>query len=155
MQGKPSVIDALNALLANELAARDQYLIHSRMLADWGLVKAPDRIAHEMADEAAHADALIKRILMLDGTPAMTPAALNVGVDLPSIYANDLGVELDVVTNLREVIALCEREQDFVSRDVLLPMLLDTEQDHAHWLEQQLGLIQKVGLENYLQSQMG
>lgn len=92
---------------------------------------------------------------MLDGTPAMTPAALNVGVDLPSIYANDLDVELDLVTNLREVIALCEREQDFVSRDVLLPMLVDTEQDHAHWLEQQLGLIQKVGLDNYLQSQMG
>lgn len=155
MQGEPGVIDALNALLVNELAARDQYLIHSRMLAHWGLVRAAERIAHEMGDEAAHADALIKRILMLDGTPTMAPAALNVGSDLPSIFANDLAVELAVVAHLRDVIALCEREQDFVSRDVLLPMLDDTEQDHAHWLEQQLGLIQKVGRENYLQSQMG
>ena len=155
MQGKPAVIAALNAQLVNELAARDQYLIHSRMLAHWGLARAADRIAHEMADEAGHADAMIKRILMLDGMPAMTPAALNIGADLPGSYANDLAVELAVVKHLREVIARCERERDFVSRDVLLPMLVDTEQDHAYWLEQQLGLIQQVGLQNYLQSQMG
>lgn len=155
MQGKPAVIAALNALLVNELAARDQYLIHSLMLAHWGLARAAERIAHEMADEAGHADALIKRILMLDGTPAMTPAALNVGADLPGIYANDLAVELAVVKHLREVMALCERERDFVSQDVLLPMLVDTEQDHAYWLEQQLGLIRQAGLESYLQSQMG
>ncbi len=155
MQGRRVVIDALNALLVNELAARDPYFIHSRMLAEWGLARAADRIAHEMADEAEHADALIKRILMLGGAPAMTPAAWKVGADLPGIYANDLAVEQAVVMHLREVIALCEREQDFVTRGVLLPMLVDTEEDHAHWLEQQLGLIQEVGLQNYLQSQMG
>lgn len=155
MHGQPAVLDALNALLVDELAARDQYFIHSRMLAEWGLVKAAERIAHEMDDETAHAGALIKRILMLGGTPKMTPSALNVGADLPSIYANDLAVELAVVRHLREVIALSERERDFVTRDVLLPMLKDTEEDHAHWLEQQLGLIQRVGLQNYLQSQMG
>ncbi|MFT3818957.1 MAG: bacterioferritin [Rubrivivax sp.] len=154
MQGKPVILDALNALLVDELAARDQYFIHSRMLAEWGLAKAAERIAHEMDDETSHAAALIKRILMLDGTPKMTPSALNVGSDLPSIYANDLAVELVVVQHLREVIALCEAERDFVTRQVLLPMLEDTEQDHAHWLEQQLGLIQRVGLQNYLQSQM-
>ena len=155
MQSHPAILDALNALLVDELAARDQYFIHSRMLAEWGLSRAAERIAHEMSDETAHADALIKRILVLGGTPKMTPTALKVGTDLPSIYANDLAVELAVVQHLREVMTLCERVRDFVTRDVLLPMLEDTEQDHAHWLEQQLGLIQRVGLENYLQSQMG
>ena len=155
MQGSAPVLDALNALLVDELAARDQYFIHSRMLGEWGLAKAAERISHEMDDETAHADALIKRILMLGGTPRMTPSALNVGADLPSIFANDLAVELKVVTHLREVMALCETERDFVTREILLPMLVDTEQDHAHWLEQQLGLIQRIGLQNYLQSQMG
>ncbi len=155
MQGHPAVLDALNALLVNELAARDQYFIHSRMLSEWGLTKAAARIAHEMEDETAHADALIRRILMLEGTPRMTPAALNVGADLPGIFANDLAVEISVVNHLREVMALCEREADFVTRDLLLPMLRDTEEDHAHWLEQQLNLIRLVGLPNYLQSQMG
>lgn len=154
MQGHPAVLDALNALLANELAARDQYFLHSRMLSDWGLAKAAARIAHEMQDEAAHADALIKRILMLGGKPAMTPSALDIGTDLPSIYAKDLAIELAVVKHLREVIALCEAERDYVTRAVLLPMLEDTEQDHAYWLEQQIGLIDRVGLQNYLQSQI-
>lgn len=154
MQGHPAVIDALNALLVDELAARDQYFIHSHMLTEWGLARAAARIAHEMDDETAHAAALIKRILMLGGTPRMTPSALDVGHDLPSIFGNDLAVELAVVKHLREVIALCERESDYVTRGVLLPMLDDTEQDHAHWLEQQLRLIGLVGLPNYLQSQM-
>jgi len=154
MQGPSAVIDALNSLLVDELAARDQYFIHSRMLVHWGFEKIGERIAHEMQDETEHADALIKRILLLEGTPTMTPSALNVGADVPAIIGNDLAVELKVVAHLREVIALCERERDYVSREVLLPMLEDTEQDHAWWLEQQLGLIQKVGLQNYLQSQM-
>lgn len=155
MQGKPIILDALNALLAGELASRDQYFIHGRMLSEWGLTKVAERITHEMSDETLHADALIKRILMLGGTPKMTLAPLNVGSDLPSILANDLALELSVVQDLRKVIALCETESDFVTRDILMPMLEDTEQDHAHWLEQQLGLIDKVGLQNYLQSQMG
>lgn len=154
MQGQACVIDALNDLLVDELAARDQYFIHSRMLSEWGLPRIAERIAHEMDDETDHAAALIKRILMLGGTPRMRPSALTVGSDLPSILANDLAVELAVVQHLRQVIALCESERDFVTRAVLLPMLEDTEQDHAHWLEQQLGLIQRVGLQNYLQSQM-
>ncbi|HEX6363742.1 MAG TPA: bacterioferritin [Albitalea sp.] len=155
MQGQPAVIDALNALLVDELAARDQYFIHSRMLHNWGFEKIAERIGHEMQDETEHADALIKRILLLEGVPRMTPSAIDVGADVPGIIANDLAVELRVVDHLREVIALCERERDFVTRDVLMPMLEDTEEDHAWWLEQQLGLIQKVGLQNYLQSQMG
>jgi bacterioferritin len=155
MQGQAAVIDALNALLVDELAARDQYFIHSRMLANWGFDKLADRIGHEMHDETEHADALIKRILTLEGTPRMTPSGLDVGADVQGILSNDLAVELKVVGHLREVMALCERERDFVTRDVLLPMLKDTEEDHAWWLEQQLALIGKVGLQNYLQSQMG
>jgi bacterioferritin len=154
MQGQPAVIDALNDLLVDELAARDQYFIHSRMLMNWGFEKIGERIAHEMHDETGHADALIRRILMLGGTPRMTPSGLDIGADVPGIIASDLAVELRVVDHLREVIALCERERDYVTRDVLMPMLEDTEEDHAWWLEQQLGLIQKVGLQNYLQSQM-
>ena len=154
MQGSPAVIDALNALLVDELAARDQYFIHSRMLAHWGLDRLARRIGHEMDDETGHADALIRRILLLDGTPRMTPSGLNVGTDVPGILGNDLAVERKVVRHLRDVIALCERERDFVTRGVLLPMLDDTEEDHAYWLEQQLALIQSVGLHNYLQSQM-
>lgn len=155
MQGSPAVLDALNALLVNELAARDQYFIHSRMLSEWGLHRIAERISHEIDDETAHADALIRRILMLGGVPRMTPAALDVGADLPQILRKDLAVELAVVDHLREVMALCEAERDFVTRGLLLPMLEDTEQDHAHWLEQQLRLIDLVGLPNYLQSQMG
>lgn len=154
MQGHPAILDALNALLVDELAARDQYFIHSRMLSEWGLTKLADRIGHEMEDETGHADALIRRILMLGGTPRMTPSGLDVGHDVPSILQNDLAVELRVVQHLREVMALCEAERDYVTRDILLPMLDDTEQDHAHWLEQQLRLIGLVTLPNYLQSQM-
>jgi len=154
MKGNPQVLSALNALLPGELAARDQYLIHSRMLQDWGLHRAAQRLSHEREEEAEHADALIRRILFLEGTPQMTPSPLTVGTDLPDIFRKDLALEMTVITNLKEAIALCERERDFVSREILEQMLDDTEEDHAHWLEQQLRLIDMIGLENYLQSQM-
>jgi bacterioferritin len=154
MSGSPAVLVALNALLVDELAARDQYFIHSRMLAEWGFEKAAARIAHEMEDETGHADALIRRILMLGGHPDMKPSTLTIGHDLPEVFANDLAVEISVTAHLREVMALCERERDFVTRDILLPMLIDTEEDHAHWLSQQLNLIRLMGLPNYLQSQL-
>lgn len=155
MQGNPQVIATLKALLADELAARDQYFIHSRMLYNWGLGKLAARIAHEVEDETGHASALIRRILFLEDTPSMTPSPITVGHDVPSMLRNDLAVELMVVRNLRAAIALCEQEKDYVTREILEPMLDDTEEDHAHWLEQQIGLIDLVGLENYLQSQMG
>ena len=153
MQGNPIIIDTLNQLLAGELAARDQYFIHSRMLSEWGLSKLAERISHEMQDETGHADVLIRRILFLEGAPAMVPAALNIGNDVVSILQNDLAVELQVVADLRKAIKLCEQHGDYVSREQLLPMLDDTEIDHAHWLEQQLRLIQLMGLQNYIQSQ--
>ncbi|MBB4843129.1 bacterioferritin [Paucibacter oligotrophus] len=153
MPSTSPVITALNHLLSHELAARDQYFIHSRMLAEWGFAKTAARIAHEMEDETAHADVLIKRILMLGGLPAMQASALNIGFDVPSMLASDLAVEQTVGQLLRETIALCEQTRDYVSRDLLLPLLVETEVDHAHWLEQQQRLITQLGLANYLQSQ--
>lgn len=154
MKGNKKVVAALNELLADELAARDQYFIHSRMLGEWGLHHAAARIAHEVEDETAHAAALISRILFLEGTPDMVPSKISVGKDIADMFGKDLAVELQVVDNLRKAMALCEHEHDYVTRDLLLKMLIDTEIDHAHWLEQQLRLIDMVGLPNYLQSQL-
>ncbi len=155
MKGSSRVIEQLQKLLNNELAARDQYFIHSRMYEDWGLTKLYERIGHEMEDETMHADALIKRILFLEGTPDLSqPDALRVGSDVPAMLQNDLDVEYEVAGALKDAMAICEEEKDFETRDILLQMLDDTEKDHAHWLEQQLRLIKMVGLQNYLQSQM-
>ncbi len=155
MQGHPKVIDHLNDLLAGELTAIDQYFIHSRMLQDWGYAKLFDRIDHEMREEQAHADALIRRILFLQGLPNLgRREALNVGSTVAEMFRNDLAVEYRVVDHLREVIAFCESVLDYETRQMLLPLLRDTEEDHAYWLEIQLGLIEKVGLPNYLQAQM-
>lgn len=153
MQGSPAVLSYLNFLLAGELAARDQYFIHSRMFHEWGYGKLHDRIAHEMSDETGHASALIARILMLEGTPAMTPDKLHIGSSVVTMLESDLAVELKVRGDLKKGIALCETEQDYVSRNILVDQLKDTEEDHAHWLEQQLFLIKQLGLPNYLQSQ--
>ncbi|WP_375056141.1 bacterioferritin [Zobellella sp. DQSA1] len=156
MKGNKKVIGTLNELLAGELTAMDQYFIHSRMYQDWGLNKLYERIDHEFDDEKGHAAALIERILFLEGTPDMTQrAGLKVGKDVPQMLKNDLQLEYDVDKALKSAIKLCEDQKDYQSRAILEQMLADTEQDHAYWLEKQLGLIDKVGLENYLQSQMG
>ena len=156
MKGSQKVIDALNGLLAMELAAMDQYFIHSQMYADWGLHKLYERIAHEFEDEKGHATALIERMLFLEGVPDMvTRDGFQVGTDVKSMLESDLRVEYEVDARLKDAIALCEKERDYATRDTLVPLLDDTEMDHAWWLEQQLGLIEKVGLENYIQSQMG
>jgi bacterioferritin len=155
MKGKKQVIEQLQKLLRGELAARDQYFTHSRMYEDWGLTKLYERINHEMEDETGHADALIKRILFLEGRPDLSEQeGLRIGEDVPSMLKNDLEVEYEVIDALKKAIAVCEAEQDYQTREVLERMLADTEEDHAHWLEQQLGLIEKIGLQNYLQSQM-
>ncbi len=155
MKGNNAIITSLNGLLAYELAAMDQYFIHSEMYADWGFTKLHERIAHEFDDEKGHAKKLIERILFLEGRPNMVDRdGLNIGQDVPAMLQSDLDVELAVAAALKEAIALCEKEKDFVTRSMLVELLDDTEMDHAHWLEQQLGLIDKIGLENYLQSQM-
>ncbi|WP_395343237.1 bacterioferritin [Ningiella sp. W23] len=155
MQGNDKVIAGLNSLLGYELAAMDQYFIHSQMYQDWGLNKLYERIAHEFDDEKGHATKLIDRMLFLGGTPDMqTRTGLQIGKEVPDMLESDLRVEYEVAAKLKEVIAICEGANDYVSRDMLIVLLDDTEMDHAHWLEQQLGLIKRLGLQNYLQSQM-
>lgn len=155
MKGQQVIIDSLNGLLAYELAAMDQYFVHSEMYADWGLSKLYERIAHEFEDEKGHAKKLIERILFLEGTPDMvTRDGLNIGKDVPSMLQSDLNVEYAVTAALKDSIKLCEDNKDYVTREILETLLDDTEMDHAYWLEKQLGLIKLVGLENYLQSQM-
>ncbi len=155
MKGNQKVLDALNGLLAYELAAMDQYFIHSEMYKDWGLNKLHERIAHEFEDEKGHAGKLIERMLFLEGTPDMTTrTGFKVGADVTSMLESDLRVEVTVTAELKKVIALCEVEQDYVTREMLEVLLDDTEMDHAYWLETQLGLIKRIGLQNYTQSQM-
>jgi bacterioferritin len=155
MKGKKKVLNQLQTLLNGELAARDQYFAHSRMYKDWGLNKLYQRINHEMEEETEHADALVERILFLEGKPDFSNQdKVNIGKDVAEMLANDLEVEYSVVDALKTAIKVCEDEQDYDSRAILVKLLDDTEMDHAYWLEKQLGLIEKIGLKNYLQSQM-
>jgi len=154
MQGNQAVIDYLNMLLGGELAARDQYFVHSRMYDDWGLPRLYERIDHEMQEEATHADAILKRLLFLGAKPNMRSDEVHVGQDVVDALKIDLALEYAVRERLAKGIALCEQHADYVTRDILLAQLKDTEEDHTRWLEQQLGLIEKIGLQNYLQSQM-
>ena len=153
MKGSAKVIKKLQYLLKGELAARDQYFAHSRIYDDWGLTKLHERLNHEMEEETGHADQIIKRLLLLEVTPDLSiQDDVNIGSDVKSCLENDLALEYKVVKDLKEAIKLCEEEQDFVTRTILRAQLEDTEEDHAYWLEKQLGLIKKVGIQNYTQS---
>ncbi len=153
MQGNKPIIDTLNKLLTEELTAADQYFIHSRMFHDWGLNALYERFKHEQEEELDHASRLVERILFLEGTPDVgSRSALNVGKTLPQMLKNDLDYELAVGTALKSAIAECEKAKDYVTRGILIDLLTDTEEDHTHWLEKQLRLIDKMGLENYTQS---
>ena len=155
MKGNAKVIEQLQKLLAGELAAIDQYFIHSRMYDDWGLSELYERIKHETEEEMEHADALIRRMLFLEATPDLSQReGLNVGSNVPEMLKNDLELEYAVVGALKQAIAICEAEQDYQSREILEKLLTDTEEDHAYWLEKQLALIDKIGIENYLQSKL-
>ncbi|MGB0712832.1 MAG: bacterioferritin [Gammaproteobacteria bacterium] len=154
MKGNDDIIATLNDLLQGEMTAVDQYFIHSRMYEDWGLNKLFERLKHETEEEFEHATALIQRILFLEGTPDLSKRdPLNIGSDVPSMLRSDLDYEYKVTAALKAAIALCEQHKDYVTREMLEKLLEDTEEDHAYWLEQQLGLIDKMGLENYIQSQ--
>lgn len=155
MKGHPEVVGYLQQLLRGELSARDQYFIHSRRYEDQGLQALYERIHHEMQEETGHADASLRRILFLEGEPDMSPTPFVPGVTVEEMLRKDLDLEYEVRARLAEGIALCERHGDFVSRAMLLVQLKDTEEDHAHWLEQQLGLIQRLGIENYLLTKLG
>jgi bacterioferritin len=120
-----------------------------------GLDKLFTQISHEMQEEQSHADLLIKRILFLEGVPDLSKRdPLLVGRDVPEMLRNDLAYEYKVIPHLREVMAFCESVQDFETRDILLKLLKDTEEDHTWWLEKQLRLIDTIGLPNYVQAQM-
>ncbi len=155
MKGNIKVLTQLQILLNGELMARDQYFAHSRMYQDWGLNKLYERLNHEMEEETEHADALVERLLFLEAKPDFSnQAKVNIGKTVPEMLQNDLKVELSVVKALKTTIKVCEEEQDYDSRAILVKLLDDTEMDHTYWLEKQLGLIDKIGLQNYLQSQM-
>tara|TARA_Y100000813_G_C24151262_1_gene347292 strand:- start:323 stop:793 length:471 start_codon:yes stop_codon:yes gene_type:complete len=155
MKGKKTVITALNKLLTHEMSAADQYFIHSRMYQDFGLEELYERINHEHEEELEHAAKIIERVLFLEGTPDVASRdKLKIGKDVPSMIKNDLAYEVFVRNELVKVIALCEKEGDYVTRQMLLGLLEDTEEDHLYWCEKQLGLIEKMGLHNYIQSKM-
>jgi bacterioferritin len=155
MKGDKQIIDILNTLLTGELTAVDQYLIHGEMYADLGLPGLAQKSLHESDHERQHARALIQRILFLEGKPNLEKRdALKTGKTVPDMLKADLALEYHVVIELKKAIAACESAQDYVTRDMLSIQLDDTEVDHAYWLEQQIRLIDMIGLHNYLQSQM-
>ena len=149
MKGHPEVIACLKELLRGELAARDQYFLHSRQYEDQGLKALHERMDHEMQEETGHADAILRRILFLEGDPDMRPEPFVPGKTVEEMLQRDLEVEYAVRAHLAKGVALCEQHGDYVSREILLTQLKDTEEDHTWWLEQQLGLIKRIGLENY------
>jgi bacterioferritin len=155
MKGDSKVIEYLNGVLRNELTAINQYFLHSRIYQDWGLNALADYQFQESVDEMKHADKLIQRILFLEGLPGMQDLGkLMIGEHAQEMLECDLRLEMEAIPLLREAIDYCEANKDFVSRD-LFTQILDAEEEHVDWLETQLALINKVGIENYLQSQMG
>ena len=154
MKADAKVIKHLNKALANELIAINQYFLHSRMYQDWGLTKLAEKEYAESIDEMKHADDLIKRILFLEGLPNLQNLGkLLIGENTREMLECDLKLEMLACPNLKAGMAYCESVSDYVSRD-LLGHILESEEEHVDWLETQLSLIEKVGLENYQQSMM-
>jgi bacterioferritin len=155
MKGDPNIIRLLNAQLTNELTAVNQYFLHARMYRHWGLEKLGKKEYDESIGEMKHADKLIDRILMLDGLPNLQALhKLLIGESTEEMLDCDLQLEKAAQVTVKEAILACEQAADYVSRELFVAILEDTE-EHIEWLETQLDLIQKIGIQNYLQSQMG
>lgn len=154
MKGDAKVIEHLNRTLRNELTAISQYFLHSRMYKDWGLSRLADKEHEESIDEMKHADELIERILFLQGLPNLQDIGkLRIGENTREILECDLALEMEAIPDLKEAVGYCESVRDYVSRD-LFDSILASEEDHVDWLETQLYLIERIGLENYQQSQV-
>jgi bacterioferritin len=155
MKGDAKVIELLNKVLGNELIAINQYFLHSRMYGNFGLKELEEHEYHESIDEMKHADKLIKRILFLEGLPNLQHLGkLLIGENVVEMIKCDLLLEQKALPDLKEGIAHCEKVGDYNSRE-LFEDILDSEEEHIDWLETQLGLIDQLGLQNYLQSKMG
>lgn len=154
MKGDPKVIEFLNKALENELTAINQYFLHAKMYKNWGFEKLYAKEYHESIDEMKHADQLIDRILFLEGLPNLQNIGkILVGENTPEMLACDLKLEQIAVPDLKEAILYCESVKDYISRE-LFEEILESEEEHIDWLETQLELIEKIGLPNYLQSQI-
>jgi len=155
MKGDKKVLQFLNKALYNELTAINQYFLHAKMFKNWGFAKLASHEHHESIDEMKHADRLVERILFLDGIPNLQDLGkLYIGENVPEALKCDLKLEHEAHPLLKEAIAHCETVGDYISRE-LLEDILESEEEHIDWLETNLGLIDKVGLHNYLQSQIG
>lgn len=154
MKGDAKVIEFLNKALRNELTAINQYFLHARMYENWGLKELNEHEYHESIDEMKHADRLIKRVLFLEGLPNLQDIGkLKIGENVPEMLRCDLDLEREAVPLLRDAIAHCESARDYISRE-LFEEILESEEEHIDWLETQLELVEKLGLQNYLQSKL-
>jgi bacterioferritin len=155
MKGDPQVVQILNAVLKNELTTINQYFLHSRMLGNWGVSHLAQHEYKESIDEMKHADRLIERILFLDGLPNLQDLGkLKIGEDVREILDCDLAAEMEAMPELRDGIAYCEKVSDYITRE-LLEDILEGEEEHVDWIEKQYEMIQRMGLENYVQLQSG
>ena len=151
MKGDPKVIEFLNKALTNELTAINQYWLHYRVLDDWGVHKLAEYERHESIDEMKHADQLAERILFLNGLPNFQAIhKLRVGETVAEILKADLAMEEDAIPLLRDAIEHCESVRDYASRD-LFASILSSEEEHVDFLETQFDMIERMGLENYVQ----